>query len=73
MKLIADRKTDIVIGGEIVGADASSLIAENALAVEMGASVQDVGLTIHAHPTFPEAIMEAAKAIHGEAIHAMNR
>ena len=73
VKLIADRKTDVLIGGEIVGADASSLIAEIALAVEMGAAVQDVALTVHAHPTFPEAIMEAAKAIHGEAVHVINK
>ena len=73
VKLIADARTDVILGAEIVGADASSLIAELALAVEMGAAVQDVALTVHAHPTFPEAIMEAAKAIHGEAIHTMNK
>ena len=73
VKIIADKRTDVVIGCEIVGADASTMIAELALAVEMGAAVQDVGLTIHAHPTFPEAIMEAAKAVHGEAVHVLNR
>jgi len=73
VKLVVDRRSDVVVGAEIVGADASSLIAEVALAVEMGASVQDLALTIHAHPTFPEAIMEAAKAVHGEAVHIMNR
>ena len=73
VKVIADRKTDVIVGAEIVGADASSLIAELTLAVEMGAAVQDLALTIHAHPTFPESIMEAAKAIHGEAIHVVNK
>ena len=48
-------------------------IAEAALALEMGAYVEDVALTVHAHPTLPEAFMEACKAAMGEAIHALNR
>jgi dihydrolipoamide dehydrogenase len=72
-KLICDAETDAVLGAEIVGADASALIAECALAIEMGAVSQDLALTIHAHPTLPEGVMEAAKAIHGEAIHVINK
>jgi len=49
------------------------IIAEAALAIEMGALADDLSLTIHAHPTLPEAIMEAAKASLGEAIHIQNR
>jgi len=73
VKVLADAATDTVVGVEIVGADASSMIAEAALAVEMGAAAMDLALTIHAHPTFPEGLMEAAKAVHGEAIHALNK
>ena len=70
-KIVADRKTDIVLGLHIVGPQASELIAEGALAIEMGARVEDIAATIHAHPTLPEAIMEAAEAVHGLAIHAI--
>jgi dihydrolipoamide dehydrogenase len=49
------------------------MIAEAALAIEMGAVADDISLTIHAHPTMPEALMEAAKAALGEAIHIQNR
>jgi dihydrolipoamide dehydrogenase len=73
VKVLADAATDTVLGVEIVGADASSVIAEAALAVEMGASALDLALTIHAHPTFPEGLMEAAKAVHGQSIHVVNR
>lgn len=73
VKLIADAETDVVLGAEIVGPDASALIAECALAVEMGAVSEDLALTVHAHPTLPEGVMEAAKAVHGEAIHSLNR
>ena len=57
----------------MVGPEASDLIAEAALALEMGAYVEDVALTVHAHPTLAEAFMEACKAALGEAIHAINR
>lgn len=71
VKVITDPE-GLVIGGEIVGPGASSLIAELALAIEMGAEVNDLALTIHTHPTLPEAIMEAAKAVYGQAIHILN-
>ena len=68
-KIIGDAKTNDLLGMHIVGPEASNLIAEGALAIEMGASVEDLALTIHTHPTFPEAIMEAADAYFGHAIH----
>jgi dihydrolipoamide dehydrogenase len=73
VKIVADRKTDLLLGVHIVGAEASNIIAEAALAIEMGATAKDLALTIHTHPTFPEAIMEAAEGIHGMMIHAANR
>jgi len=73
VKVIADKESKLLLGATIVGAEASDLIAEAALALEMGAYVEDVALTIHAHPTLPEAFMEACKAALGEAIHALNR
>jgi dihydrolipoamide dehydrogenase len=72
-KIVADRKTDLVLGVHIVGPEASELIAEGALAIEMAARVEDIAATIHAHPTLPEAVMEAAEAVHGLAIHAIGK
>lgn len=69
VKVIAEEGTGLVLGVEIVGPEASTLIAEATLAVEMGAHVEDIALTVHAHPTLPEALMEAAKAVFGQAIH----
>jgi dihydrolipoamide dehydrogenase len=57
----------------LVGGGVGDLISEGALAIEMGASAADLGMTIHPHPTLSEAIMEAAKAAQGEAIHILNR
>lgn len=73
VRVVADKETDVVLGVEIVGPQASDLIAEASLGVEMAAMVPDFGLTVHAHPTLAEGMMEAAGAIHGEAIHMMNR
>ena len=73
VKILADEKTDVVLGVSIVGHDASSLIGEAALAIEMGARAEDIALTVHPHPTLTEALMEAAEAVHGKAIHIMNR
>ena len=53
MKLIADAKTDLLLGATIVGYCAADLTAEIALAIEMGATAADIGLTVHAHPTCP--------------------
>jgi dihydrolipoamide dehydrogenase len=73
VKVVIDADTKEVLGIHVVGNGASDVIAEAALAIEMGALAEDIALTIHAHPTLPEAIMEAAKASLGEAIHIQNR
>jgi dihydrolipoamide dehydrogenase len=69
VKVVADRQTDLVLGVHIVGEGAADLISEAALALEMGATLEDLALTVHPHPTMPEAIMEAAEAAKGRAIH----
>ncbi|MFM9277763.1 dihydrolipoyl dehydrogenase [Paenibacillus jiagnxiensis] len=61
VKIIADQASGIVIGAQIVGVEASTLISELALAIEMGATVEDLAMTIHPHPTLGEVIMEAAE------------
>ena len=73
VKMIGDAKTGRLLGVHIVGAEASNLIAKATLAIEMGALVEDVALTVHAHPTLPEAMMEAAEATLGHAIHIFQR
>jgi dihydrolipoamide dehydrogenase len=62
VKLIAHRKTDRLLGAHIIGVRAAEMIAEAVLAVEFGASLEDLAGTVHGHPTFAEAIMEAAMA-----------
>jgi dihydrolipoamide dehydrogenase len=66
-KLVVDPKTQRVLGVGIAGVNAGDLIAEGVLAVEMGAVVDDVKLTIHAHPTLSETVMESAEVFHGTA------
>lgn len=61
LKLIVNQASGIVIGAQIVGVEASTLISELALAIEMGATVEDLAMTIHPHPTLGEVIMEAAE------------
>ncbi|MBM3270452.1 MAG: dihydrolipoyl dehydrogenase [Candidatus Sericytochromatia bacterium] len=70
-KVLLDAKTEEILGVAIIGPNASDLIAEAALAIEMGAVFDDIGLTIHAHPTLPEALKEAVLAAKGEALHAL--
>jgi dihydrolipoamide dehydrogenase len=72
-KIIAEKQSGVVLGLEIVGAEASDLISEVSLALEMGATLEDVGFTIHPHPTLSETIMEAAANALGKAIHIQNR
>jgi dihydrolipoamide dehydrogenase len=72
-KVIADAKTGEVLGVHVVGAGASDLISEAALAIEVGAELHDLMLTVHPHPTLSESIKEAAAAALGEAIHIVNR
>jgi len=69
VRIVSDAKSGLVLGVQIVGPEASNLISEASLAVEMGATVEDLALTIHPHPTLPEAIMEAAEAAAGKPIH----
>jgi dihydrolipoamide dehydrogenase len=69
VKILADAKTDRVLGVHIVGADAGNMIAEAAVAMEFGASSEDIARTCHAHPTLPEAVKEAALAVSKRAIH----
>jgi len=69
VKLLADKTTDRLLGAHILGPDAGTLIAELALAMEFGASAEDVARTCHAHPTLNEAVKEAALAVEGRALH----
>ncbi len=73
VKIVADKESELVLGVHIIGPEASDLISEAALAVEMGATLEDIGFTIHPHPTLPEAIMEAAEAAKGKAIHIVQK
>lgn len=73
VKMIADAKTNVVLGVHIVGPEASNLISEAALAIEMGATLEDIALTIHPHPTLGETMMEAAEATLGHAIHVIQK
>lgn len=72
VKVVIDAADERVLGVSIVGPEASNLISEAALAIEMGAYAPDIGLTVHPHPTLGEALMEAAKHAVGEAIHIAN-
>jgi dihydrolipoamide dehydrogenase len=69
VKVIAEPETGLILGVGMVGPMASELIAEGTLAVEMGATLEDIMVTIHPHPTLSEAVMEAAEVAAGEAVH----
>jgi dihydrolipoamide dehydrogenase len=69
VKLLADKTTDRLLGAHILGPDAGTLIAELAVAMEFGASAEDVARTCHAHPSLNEAVKEAALAVGGRALH----
>ena len=69
VKFVADADDDTLLGVHIVGHEASNLIAEAALGIEMGATASDIGLTVHPHPTLSETLMEAAHVVEGHAIH----
>jgi dihydrolipoamide dehydrogenase len=73
VKWIADAATDRLLGAAAVGPHATELIAEAASAIRSELTTQELGRTIHAHPTFAESWMEAAHVLHGEAIHAPPR
>ena len=69
MKFVADARTDELLGCHIIGPTASELIAEVVLAFEYRAAADDIGMTVHAHPTLAEATKEAALAALGRALH----
>ncbi|CAM2064911.1 dihydrolipoyl dehydrogenase [Sulfidibacter corallicola] len=72
VKIIADKKSEEILGVVIVGHNAGDLIGEATLGIEMGAFLDDLSLTIHPHPTLTESLMEAAKKAKGQAIHVLN-
>tara|TARA_Y100000992_G_scaffold287378_1_gene240118 strand:+ start:40 stop:1440 length:1401 start_codon:yes stop_codon:yes gene_type:complete len=69
VKILADEKTDKVLGAHLIGPHAGELIAEIGIAMEFGASSEDIARTCHAHPTFSEAVKEAALSVDKRAIH----
>jgi dihydrolipoamide dehydrogenase len=69
VRIVSDANSGLVLGVQIVGPEASDLVSEAALAIEMGATLEDLALTIHPHPTLPEALMEAAEGGSGRPIH----
>ena len=69
VRVVADEDSGFVLGGQIVGPDASEMVAELTLAIEMGATLEDVAATIHIHPTLSEAVHEAVKGAAGHSIH----
>lgn len=73
VKIIADKNSHQVLGVGMVGPEVSNLISEGTLALEMGAVLEDIALTVHVHPTLCEPLMEAAKHALGRAIHTLNR
>lgn len=73
VKLLADEHSDRILGAHIVGPGAGDLIAELVTVMEMKGSVEDVARIIHAHPTLPEAVREAAMALRGHSIHSLNK
>jgi dihydrolipoamide dehydrogenase len=73
VKMIADEETDLVLAVHAVGPNASDIIGEACLALEMSAVVDDIALTVHPHPTLSELMLETAEAVHKRSIHIMNR
>jgi dihydrolipoamide dehydrogenase len=73
IKVIADEKTDTILGVHAFGPSAADIVQQGVVAMEFGASAEDLGLTIFSHPTVSEALHEAAMAVNGQAIHRGNR
>jgi len=73
VKLIADAKTDRILGCHIVGPSAADLVQQIAIAMEFGSSAEDIAMTVFAHPTLSETVHEAALAVNGHAIHMPNK
>ncbi len=72
VKVVADKESDRLLGIHMIGPEVTELVAEGTLALEAGLTVEDLAMTIHAHPTLAEAVMEAAENLHGRAIHILN-
>ena len=70
-KLVIEPGTERILGAGIVGTNAGELIAEATVLIEMGATAKDLALTVHAHPTLSETLMEAAEMFYGHATHAI--
>jgi dihydrolipoamide dehydrogenase len=73
VKMIADEETDLVLAVHAVGPNASDIIGEACLALEMAAVVDDIALTVHPHPTLSELMLETAEAVHKRSIHILNK
>jgi len=73
VQILADKGTEVVLGASIVGSHATDIISEVALAVKAGMKIKDIVDTVHAHPTLPELVLEAAGDVLGEAVHKMGR
>ncbi|TRX74347.1 dihydrolipoyl dehydrogenase [Pseudomonas mangiferae] len=73
VKVIADAKTDRVLGVHVIGPSAAELVQQGAIAMEFGTSAEDLGMMVFSHPTLSEALHEAALAVNGQAIHVANR
>ncbi|VAW38125.1 Dihydrolipoamide dehydrogenase [hydrothermal vent metagenome] len=73
VQIVADSATDKILGASIVGAHATDLLGEVALAVKAGHTAQDIIDTVHAHPTLPEVVLEAAEDVHARAVHKLTR
>lgn len=69
VRLITTKEDNVIVGGQVAGVGASDIIAEIGLAVESGMNAEDISLTIHAHPTLAEVVMDAAEAALGLPIH----
>ena len=69
VKLLADAETDELLGAHLIGPQVSELVAELVLAFEYRATAEDVGITVHGHPTLSEAVKEAALGALGRAVH----
>jgi dihydrolipoamide dehydrogenase len=73
VKIIASEESDRILGCHIIGASAADLVQQVAIAMEFGATAEDIGMMVFAHPTLSEAVREAALAVNGHAIHVANK
>jgi dihydrolipoamide dehydrogenase len=73
VKVIADAKTDRVLGVHVIGPGAAELVQQGAIGMEFGTSAEDIGMMVFSHPTLSEALHEAALAVNGHAIHIQNK